>query len=266
MLALYHTERLGDEMFRYPQRPGVDLFRTPDEAEDPGSHYQESRLFLEMGQVNQAEKCASEALEVCGDLPAVLKELTLVNVVKGRPETARIFCNALARHPLQQRAAREMLERLSADPELSGDPRVSRIRRNLVEKDFVELNTSVEEFLLALLEKNSRNRMAFELLMAHYLAVGRPDGVAAWLPKLKDFSYPAIPRLYQEAAIIHARSTGKRPVIPGYELDAAVRARADQFASLAAGARSREGAMQAAWEAGFGDSYFFYWAFGVSGR
>ena len=110
-----------------------------------------------------------------------------------------------------------------------------------MEKDFVELNTSVEEFLLALLEKNPHNRMAFELLMAHYLAVGRPDGVAAWLPRLKDFSYPGIPRLYQEAAIIQARSTGKRPVVPGYELDAAVLARADQFASLAAGRGAKKG-------------------------
>ena len=111
MLALYHTGRLGDQMFRYPQRPGVDLFRTPDEAEDPGSQYQESRLFLEMGHVNQAEKCASEALETCGDLPAVLEELALINVVKGRPETARIFCNALARHLFHQRSA----QRCSSD-------------------------------------------------------------------------------------------------------------------------------------------------------
>ena len=36
MLALYHTGRLGDEMFRYPQRPGVDLFFTPAEAPGPG--------------------------------------------------------------------------------------------------------------------------------------------------------------------------------------------------------------------------------------
>jgi hypothetical protein len=55
-------------------------------------------------------------------------------------------------------------------------------------------------------------------------------------------------------------------VIPGYELDAAVLARADQFARLTAAARNREGAIQSALAAGFGDSYFFYWAFGFSGR
>jgi hypothetical protein len=266
MLALYHTQRLGDEMFRYPQRPGVDLFSTPGEASDLGSQYQESRLFLELGHVNQAEKCACEALETCGDLPAVLEQLAVINVVKDRPETARIFYHALARQPLYRRTARQRLDRLATDPQLDGDLRVARLRRNMVAKDYVALDTSVEQFLQMLWERNPHNRMAFELLMAHYLAVGRPDGVAAWLPKLKDFSYPGIPRLYQEAAIIHARTSGIRPVIPGYELDAAVLARADQFARLTAAARNREGAIQSALAAGFGDSYFFYWAFGFSGR
>jgi hypothetical protein len=265
MLALVYTGRLGDEMFRHPQRPGVDLFSTPGEARDLGSHHQESRLFLELGDVNQAEKCACEALETCGDLPAVLEQLAMINVVKGRPETARIFCNALARHPLHRQAAGELLDRLAADPQLAGDLRVARLRRNMIVKDYVELNTSVEAFLQALLERNPHNRMAFELLMAHYLAVGRPDGVVAWLPRLKDFAYPGIPRLYQEAAVIHAQTSGQRLVISGHELDAAVLARAERFARLAAEAQNRERAIQAALAAGLGDSYFFYWAFGFSG-
>jgi hypothetical protein len=265
MLALHYTGRMGDEMFRYPQRPGVDLFRTPDGARDVGTYFQEGRLFLYMGHVNQAEKCFCEALETCGDMPAILENLALINVVKGRPETARIFLNALARHPLHRNAAREMLGRLGADPSMSGNPRVSGIRGNMAERDFVELDTGVEEFLLALLEKNPRNRIAFELLMAHYLSIGRPDGVVAALPRLKDFAYARVPRHYQEAAAVQSRSMGTPPAVPGYQLDGAVVDRANQFANIAALAGNQRGAMQTALAAGFGDSYFFYLAFGVSG-
>ena len=265
MLALHHTGRLGDEMFRYPQRPGVDLFRTPDDVRDLGTDFQEGRLFLDMGQVNQAEKCFCEALETCGDMPAILEHLALINVVKGRPETARIFLNALARHPLQRHSAREMLARLEADPQWDDDPRVSRIRGNMAERDFVALNTGVEQFLFALLDKNPRNGMAFELLMAHYLIIGRPDGVVAAFPQLKGLSYTRVPRHYQEAAAIHARSTGAQPTVSGYELDAVVLARADQFANIIASTRNQPRAEQMALAAGFGDTYFFYLAFGVSG-
>jgi hypothetical protein len=264
MLALHHTGRLGDEMFRYPQRPGVDLFRTPDKARDVGSYFQEGRLFLDMGHVNQAEKCFCEALETCGDMPAILENLVLVNVVKGRPETARIFLGALARHPLQRYTARSMLGRLQVDPNMSKDTRVARIRGNMAERDFVELNTSVEEFLLALLEKNPRNRMAFDLLMAHYLTIGRPDGVVAAFPRLRDLDDVRLPRHYQEAAVVQMRS-GSRPNLVGFQLEPATLDRADQFSTIAAHARDQESAMQMAMAAGFGDTYLFYLAFGVSG-
>ena len=187
--------------------------------------------------------------------------------MKGRPETARIFCNALARHPLQQRSAREMLERLSADPALNGDPRVSRdpqksgrkrFRRVEYERRRVPVGVAGKE-----LAQPNGVRAADGALPGGWAA---RTGLRHGSHKLKDFSYPAIPRLYQEAAIIHARSTGKRPVIPGYELDAAVLASADQFAQSGRRGAEQEGAMQAALAAGFGDSYFFYWAFGISGR
>lgn len=262
-LALYHEGRLGDEMFRYPQRPGVELFRTPDEARDIGSNFQEGRFFLDMGQVNQAEKCYCEALETCGDMPAILEQLAIVNIVKDRPETARIFLHALARHPLESRSEQSMLDRLDEDPKLQADSRISRIRANMVAKDQVSLQTGVEEFLLALLESNPRNRMAFELLMSHYLVIGRPDGVVAHLGELPGLGYARVPTHYQEAAVIYARSNGLPPVIPADQLDPLVLVRAGQFATIVSTSPSPERARQAALAAGFRETYFYYLAFGM---
>ncbi len=263
MLALYHSGRFGDEMFHYPQASGLSLLNTPDAQRDVGSYYQESRLYLDLGLVNAAEKCAYEALSTSGDQPAVLEELATINVVKGRPETARVFLNAVAQHPLHRRAARDMLRRLDADPALKSDPRVSGIRANMLGKDHIGLLANDEEALLALLESNPHNKMAFELLMAGYLSAGRPDKVVASLPRLKDFSYPRVPRCYQEAWVICSAALGGAPPAPGFELEPETLRRAEEIQRVTAAATGPQDAARRAWEAGLGDSYFFYYACGL---
>jgi tetratricopeptide (TPR) repeat protein len=264
--ALYHTDRLGDELFRYPQRRGVDLFFTPAEFRDLGSYSQEGRLFFDVGQVNLAERCGYEALATSGEEPAVLERMARVNLVKGRPATARMFLSTLAQHPFYRRTAWEMLGRLEADATWADDPQVARARANMAARDSIVRETRAEEFLQILLEQNPHNKMAFELLMAHYLCEGRPDKAVENLPRLKDFSYSRVPRYYQEALVIHTLSTGRPPRSPGFEIDPAVLQRAEGFRRIVAGAANPQAAVAAAREAGLDDSYFFYLAYGISGR
>ena len=265
MLALYHTGQLGDRMFHYPQPPPDDLFRTPEGRRDPGAYYQESRLYLDLGLVNVAEKAVCEALESCGDSPVVLEELAIIHLVKRRPETASIILGALAKHPLYRRAAREMLGRVAADPGLNDDPRVARIRDNMIDQDSVSRKLTVENLLVALLQKNPHNRMAFEFLMAYAMSTARPEKIAARLERLKDFSYPKVPCHFQEAMAICAYARGGQPPIPGCTIDPEVVRRLEVFSQIVSRATSREGAIRSALAAGFGDSYFFYFTFHVSG-
>jgi len=266
LLALYHTGRLGDEMCRYGLRPDMDMFSTPTRHQDLGSYYQESRLLLEVGQVNEAEKSAYEALEISGFQPAVLQHLATISIVKGRLETARVLLSALAKQPFQRRAAREMLRRLDEDPRLENDPRVAQIRANMVDRDRVVGHENLETFSRAALDKNPHNNLAFELLMAHYLSTRCPEKVAANLSRLKDFSYPRVPRLYQEAWVICAGSSNRPPPIPGFAPDPQVVQRARDFHRIMAGAAGPQDAATAASAAGLGDSYFFYFTFGTPVR
>jgi hypothetical protein len=265
MLALYQTGQLGDRMFHYAQPVADDLLHTPEDFRDPGTRFQESRLYLDLGLVNMAEKAACEALETCGDLPAVLEELAIIHLVKGRPETATILLGALARHPFCRRAAREMLQRVEADPGLDDDPRVAAIRRNMMDKDSVSRKLTAEDVLLALLEKNPHNRMAFEYLMAYELLTARPEKIAAGLERLKGISYPKIPRHFQEAMAICTVARGGRPPVAGYTVDPEVVRRLEVFSQILSRAKSQEGAARSALAAGFGDSYFFYFKFHLSG-
>lgn len=265
MLALFHTGRMADEMFRYPQTPGLEFFSIRETRKDTHAYFQESRAFLALGQVNRAERFAFETLEGAGDLPAVLKHLAVINVVKDRPQTATLFLNALAKSPLHRRTAAELLQRLRSNPRLETDPEIRQIRRVMTGKDSVSSAVGAEELLQALLEENPDNKMAFEFLMAHYLCIGRPDMVVANLDRLKDFGYGAIPRHYQEAIIVHTSATEEHLPTAEFPLDPEIIESAKRFSDILAAAPSPGAAMHTAVEAGFGDSYFFYITCGVSG-
>jgi hypothetical protein len=265
LLALYHTGQLGDEMFRYRQRSLVDLFSEPKNIWNVGSYFQVSRLFLELGQVNMAEKYASEALEILGDLPAVLEHLATINIVKDRPETAAVFLNALSKNPVYRKTAKELLQRLEEDPRLENDPRIRKMRRAMVDKDRVASGMTVEDFLQALLEKDPHNKMAFEFLMAYYLCDRRPDQVVASMNRLEDLSYSKIPRHYQEAIIVHSGTSDGRLWIAGYPLDRGIIAKAEEAWKIMAMAPSPEEGASRGLAAGFGDTYFYYFLYGATG-
>ena len=265
MLALYHTGRLGDEMFRYPQVPERSLYSTPPAERDAHSYFQESRLFLELGQVNRAERCVYEAFETAGDLPPLLKHIAIINMVKDQPETASMFLMALSKKVFYRRDARDMLQRLRENPTLDGDIHTSELRRVMVRQDTVAPQ-SVEAILTALLQEDPRNRMAYEFLIAHCLSSRRPDKAIAYLKEYSDFDDADLPRHYQEAIIVNSLVTTGQFPSNQERLDSTILARAEEFNRLlTAYGDNREAALATAVAEGFGKSYFFYFTFSVSG-
>lgn len=265
MLAQYHTGRLGDEMFRYPQLPGIGLYSAPSSERGPDSYLQESQICLLLGQVNLAERWASEALECNGDLPAILKVLATINIVKDRPETARMFLTALSKKPLHRRWAREMLQQLNEDPRLASDPRCNELRQSMAQEDNVE-SLSPEVMLVSLHQRIPGDRKAFELLLAHYLHSCRPEKVVYWLQQPTSFHYETLPRHFQEAIVIysimaHGCLPQNDPRVSQEVIDRAV----ELDSILAEYGRGNPKTREAALAAGFGDSFLFYFNFRMSG-
>ncbi|NLS94579.1 MAG: hypothetical protein GXX96_20675 [Planctomycetaceae bacterium] len=265
MLALCHTGRVGDEMFRYPQRMADDSFRMRSMAKDPHTYLQASRYFWGTGQVNQAELCAYESLLMTGDLPWILHHLALINIVKDRPEAAKVFLKALSKKPLHGRVATEMLRSLEEDPRLEGDARLRQIRRFMPKDDTAPLAVNYEEDLAACVEKNPDNEIALNFLMAYYLRTANPEKVVENLRYFDDQKSGSLPRHYQEAIVVYL--TGHAGGAPSLESRVApeTRMRGSAFLELLAGTSNPEEALEKAVEAGFGDSYFFYHIFGASG-
>ena len=265
ILALYHTGRLGDEMFRFPQSPSMSLYAVPPPDEESDGLYHLSRLFLYLGQVNYAEKCAYDALDITGDLPAILQHLAVISVVKDQPDTARVFLTALSKNPFHQRTAEEMLRRLERDPHGDEDPRVRAIRSNVARRHRVHITGNIEDLLLDLLAANADNRMAFELLMAQYLLTGQSDKVVENLGRLADFGDPKIPRHYQEAVLVSSGLSTKDLGAIARRIEPEVIREAELFDEIMRRSPDGQAAAVDAIEAGLGDTYPFYLTFHLSG-
>ena len=211
--ALFHTGRLGDEMFRWPQNP-ASLFLLG--AGHDWVHWQCFDVHLDMGLVNLAEHSLTELLEKLGDRPMILQRLATINMVKGNADTARIYLGMLRQTLFHSQWARQYLASLESDPNLSCDEDIQHLRSIALEEDFSLLNVSKERMLLSLLEKNPGNRMAMEYLMARYLLNGQLTGFVQHVGGLKDCGYSELPRYFEEAALLYVYGTRQTLDVAGY--------------------------------------------------
>jgi len=259
-LALYHTGRLGSNMFSCPQKKEC-LFglraKNTRLRQSVGSN-----IFMELGLVNLAEKQTYECLENIGNYPPILKRLAMINIAKGQVETARVFLRVLSKDLIYGREAKDILHRLDVDPQLSGDDEVRRLRSTTLVEDWVaSVEGILANSLLKLLERNRHNRMAFEYLMAYYMLTGKLEQIVSNIYRLDDFEYNGIPRHYEEAILLYMSITGKKVNLYGRRISGESLKRFNQFNSLYHRLKNDMRAAGKALGPDFGDSYFFYYVF-----
>jgi len=261
--ALFHLGRLGEDMFSYMQRPnGLFLFAR-EKIGFASQYLRVSQICYELGNMNEAEHWAYEILETEGVSPVILRRLADINLVKGQVAAARVFLNALSKDLIEGTYARQRLMLLDRDPELKTDGEIVRLRSCLYRQDKAPPHSDPEKMLLDLLKANPKNRMAFEYLMAIYLLTHQRDKLAANLWRLDDFGYERIPRHYEEVITI-LQSTGKTVDLHGRRISRRTQARFSGYMKTLRSYGSRKAALGAL-AAEYGDTYFFYSMFGMSG-
>jgi hypothetical protein len=264
--ALYHTGRLAHDMFDFPQMPQALLLTHEKQASNLTS-LRLCDLFLELGYVNIAEKQASELLAVVGHLGPVLENLALVNIVKDRNDTARIYLNALKRNRVYRDQANTLLAGL--DTQFSPDQAatIQRIRANRCPNWSLEPDTkSVEQILAGLLTHNPANQMAFEYVMACYLLTGQIDKSAALLERTDRFTHDTMPAYYEEAMLIYLSAQRKKIDLDQYHIRRSTFERYERFIKLRQSMQSvaRQTALSRLISE-FGNTFLFYYSFGRVG-
>jgi hypothetical protein len=275
-LALYEMNRLGDDMFRFPQAGSL----LPELRTDRVLPHmlRITDLCLRLGRVDDAERFGSEAMVLGKSDPRLYRLMAGVNLVKGQTGVARKFLTALSYELGSGAWARQRLRDLDRDPQLNGDADVQLLRRRMLRKDDVlpvwqrvgKPDGDMERLLLDQLEQDPSNRMAFEFLMGSYLVARDMGAINATMPRIKDITGPAYigpngrrrtPRHFQEAMAMYADATGQPVNIDGLEIQPETMARLAVFKRIMAHSPTREAAREAAWS-DFRYSYFFYVVFG----
>ncbi|MCF7955758.1 MAG: DUF6057 family protein [Phycisphaerae bacterium] len=264
--ALYHTGQLASEMFSYPYFK-ESLFIPPENKGNVRGYRRgiySIRLLLLLGRVNVAEKEAYEIMENTGEYPELLWELAKINIAKRQPETARVFLEILSMDLIHGKKAKNMLKRLSEDPDLGNDEEIIRLRSVMIKKDH-DGSESLETLMSDLLEVNPHNKIAFEYLMTYYLMARKVDKIAENIYRLRDFGYKKIPRHYEEAIMIHIGKTKGTVNAHGWKLDPQNAITAKQFMTAIRFNPPANPSSAGTLAPQFGKTYFFYYMFNQSG-
>ncbi len=260
--ALYHTGRLGSEMFAWPQHADALLLSGQDQDM---TFWTKFDTQMDLGLINAAQKNYTECLEVYGPHPLILERLALANLVKGNAGGARIYLGALSKTRSHARWANDCIARLEADPTLATDERIVQWRSVCMKEDSPTIFAPGEGQLQTLLRENGRNRMAFEYLMATYMLNRQLDKFVALLDRLDALGYGAFPRHFEEALLVYAYATRRSVFLHGRQIDPQNRQRIEQFSqTLNRHNKDRQAALREL-AADHGDSYFFYNLYGLSG-
>lgn len=253
--ALFHTGRLGDEMFGYYQDPKALLLSGKEAL------WQKADACSELGLINEAENALTISMEVCGEKPILLQRLARIYTVKGDAETASVYLSALSKVPFWGRQAREDLAQLRDDPNVAGNEEIQRLRAVRLKQDFVRPT----HFLRQLLTENPRNRMAYEYGVAWLLLGKDLAGFVQLFNTCHNGVESRIPRHYEEAILlVQALKLGT--------VDLGARSISqesrDRYASFMKALQPFGRDMVAARKSlatGFGDSYYYYFFLSGSG-
>ena len=263
--ALYHASRLGYDMFCFPQNPQA-LLLTHEQEESSMTQLKMCDTYIELGNINYAEKLASEFLAAEGRLGMVLEKLAWINIIKGQEDTARIYLNGLKKDLIYRDTADLMLSGLTNGFQGNRAATIQRIGSYIRRNDNPRLYTeSIEEMLMGLLRQNPSNRMAFEYLMACYLLAGELENITMNLGRLANLEYQEIPTLYEEASLIYQGMYGRKPELGELSIKPETIERYNRFVRLyhSIQPQNRQAVLQQLTRE-FGTSYFFYYRFTIS--
>jgi len=258
--ALYHAGRLAYDMLYFPQNPHAFLL-THDKEETSTTQLKMCDTFIELGNVDYAEKLASEFLVEKGSAGIVLEKLAWINIIKEQECTARIYLNALKKDLIYRHRAASMLSSLNSGFEPDKAAYIQRINSYIRRDGNARLNKeSIGEMLTGLLGHNPGNKMAFEYLMACYLLAGQLDKIAENIGRLNYLGYQEVPTLYEEAMLIYYGSRGQKLNLNELNIKRETIERYKRFVQLCNSMQAQNPQVVLQRMIGeFGTSYFFYY-------
>jgi len=216
--AMYHTGRLGDDMFRYPQNFGIDGL-IPLKEDVLFYATEAANFWFEMAHFNEAEHWAHEALTQQGANPWILRRLAEINAIKGNRSMLQSWTTLLDQTLLQRKWADPFKAQLADPTPLKDQPAIKQARAQWIDSDFlIHLNLPEMDFV-SLYRRNPENHMAYEYLMAYYLLARQVGWFVNEIEAMRNFPYSRLPMHWEEALLIYMVETKSTdPVFAGFPI------------------------------------------------
>ncbi len=257
--ALYHSGKLLDHMFDFPQKWGVDGLMYSQEGNDSRLFIPFSNIAFDMGEVNQSIRCVYEEIAHYGYSKHALKRLILVNIIKGNYPTAEKLLHMLQRTPFQKQWSDTHLK-LVEDPGLiKYNAEIMEKRDLLPHKIFSHKDNIPHLTILINLLFNNKNKMAFEYTMMCLLLDMKLDDFVSYLRLMEKFSYTRMPRHFQEALCVYLMiRPDTEGVINRYLIEPGTTRQFKEFNDIKFNQGGEKDATRKKLQEQFGDTYWFY--------
>ncbi len=208
--ALYFTGRIYNDLFKFNQDMASNgLLATKLTSFDELVPDQE--MYLDLGALSLSIIWGTEATNVYGANPYVLKNLTKAYLAEGCIKESRKMLN-LIDHTLFNRKWVQQYRKFINDTTLiNTDPELGRYRKNQAHAAIIS-KTAIDYNLYLLTGKSNYNKMAYDYLMISAMLDNNMKDFAVGLSGLKFFGYTHIPRLYFEGFIYYSLISEKSPI------------------------------------------------------
>ena len=248
-LALYHLGQLPYHLLDYPPVLGVKTLYFPWDSNSRESEYGHF-LYEELGYINEAQRWEFESMVVWGETAPHLINLAKYNIVNHRPRVAQRFINVLKQSLFYQDTARQLEDCLR----VGHVPGLRNALNGVVDRPARFANViNIGPELAYLCEKDPKNKMAFEYLMADLLLGNNVERFAESLHFIRNFHVMSLPPMYEEALLIYKLKVGEDAFRKlGFPISRSTEERFQQYYNLAQSGQAELLQEQ------FGSTYWYY--------
>jgi hypothetical protein len=208
--ALYFSGRIYNDLFKFNQDLSSNgLLATKLTSFDELVPDQE--IYLDLGALSLSIIWGTEATNVYGANPYVLKNLTKAYLAAGCIKESQKMLNLIDHTLFNKKWVRQYRKFVNDTTLINTDPELGLYRKNQAHSTVIS-KTAIDYNLYLLTGKTNYNKMAYDYLMISSMLDNNMDDFGVGLSGLKLFGYTQIPRLYFEGFIYYSLVTQKRPI------------------------------------------------------
>jgi len=208
--ALYFTGRIYNDLFKFNQDMASNgLLATKLTSLDELVPDQE--IYLDLGALSLSIIWGTEATNVYGANPYVLKNLTKAYLAEGCIKESQKMLNLIDRTLFNKKWVQHYRKFIIDTTLINTDPELGRYRKNQAHAAIIS-KTAIDYNLFLLTGKSNYNKMAYDYLMISAMLDNNMKDFAVGLSGLKFFGYTHIPRLYFEGFIYYSLISEECPI------------------------------------------------------